>query len=94
MNHAVANFHSGGKTVMDQTSDFGLQERRQLLEPLQVCFGGVKRGRQLALQIAGNIHHFIVRRATHDQRRRAENLLAELIVTEERFGIGDKEHGR
>lgn len=93
MHHRVTDFDACWKTVEDQPADLRLQDGDQIAESEQIVLRAVERGRQLALHRASDVQKVLSARVGDQERRRSEDLLAQIGMREVGLSVRLEEGG-
>jgi len=79
----MGNLDSGGKTVADESANFGFENRNQIRELAQVVFRAMNRCREVAFQGAGDVQDFCAIPVLNQERCRTEDFVRQLRILQE-----------
>ena len=88
MLHRVADLDARREAVHDEPSCLRGQDLEQAARRLQISRRAVERGRELAIEPAGERLQFFQRWHRDQEAERAERLFRERGIREKRFGVG------
>ena len=93
MHHGVAHFYAGRPAVDQQAPSLALQHRQQCPRLWQVVVIHVQGCGELTFQVLGHPAHLLDITALHHQRGGAEYFGLQVLIVQERLGLGHEQMG-